>query len=77
MGKYLKYTHPASMKYSVSKAYELEELKKELGLEMIQVLFTPINFKWQDLTEKKSKKVEAKIKDEFDFKVKEAIEEKV
>jgi hypothetical protein len=49
MKKLLKYTHPAAMKYGTADTYELEELKKELDFEMIKVLFTPINFKWEDL----------------------------
>ncbi|MFA7204598.1 MAG: hypothetical protein WC188_12925 [Candidatus Caldatribacteriota bacterium] len=58
MKKLLKYIHPASMKYSVTDAYDLEELKKELSIEMIKILFTPIgNWSWQDLeTKKKSTK---------------------
>ena len=58
MNRYLlKYNHPSAMGYSVTKTYELEELKKELDLEMIQVLFVPVgNWKWEDLIEKKSNK---------------------
>jgi hypothetical protein len=51
--KHLKYTHPAAMKYSVNQVYELEMLKKELSLEMIKVLFEPIDFEWKDLEVKK------------------------
>ena len=59
MGKqYLKYNHPSAMKYDVNKTYELDELKKELDLEMIQVLFVPIGWDWKELEEKKIKKVE-------------------
>lgn len=54
--KYLKYNHPAAMKYDIKKTYELEELKKELDLETIQVLFMPIGWKFEDLVEKKIKK---------------------
>ncbi len=51
--KYLKYNHPAAMKYRVGKIYELEELKNELDIETIKRLFIPINFKWQDLETKR------------------------
>jgi len=51
--KYLKYNHPAAMKYNAKKVYELEELKKELDIETIKRLFVPINFKWQDLEPKR------------------------
>ncbi|MDD4779008.1 MAG: hypothetical protein PHT02_00195 [Tissierellia bacterium] len=51
--KYLKYNHPASMKYNINQVYELEELKKELSIEMIKVLFEPIDFKFEDLESKK------------------------
>jgi len=50
--KYLKYNHPSAMKYDVNKTYELEELKKELDLEMIKILFDPIGWNWGDLVEK-------------------------
>ena len=56
--KLLKYNHPSAMKYDVNKTYELDELKKELDLEMIQVLFVPIGWDWKELEEKKIKKVE-------------------
>jgi len=50
--KLLKYNHPSAMKYDVNKTYELEELKKELDLEMIKILFDPIGWNWGDLVEK-------------------------
>ena len=50
--KYLKYNHPSAMKYDVNKTYELDELNKELVLEMIKVLFVPIGWAWEDLVEK-------------------------
>jgi hypothetical protein len=57
--KYLKYSHPSAMKYKISQTYELEELKQELSLEMIKVLFEPANFEWTDLEPKKHiKKIE-------------------
>ena len=43
------------MKYDVNKTYELDELKKELDLEMIKVLFAPIGWEFVDLEEKKIK----------------------
>jgi len=62
--KYLKYIHPAAMKYDLKKSYELDELKKELDLDMIKVLFIPVNFKWDDLEIKnKSIKIEEKKED--------------
>jgi len=53
--KLLKYNHPSAMKYDVNKTYELDELKKELDLEMIQVLFEPVGWEWEDLEKKKIK----------------------
>jgi len=53
--KLLKYNHPSAMKYDVNKTYELDELKKELDLEMIKVLFVPIGWEWEDLEKKKIK----------------------
>jgi len=53
--KLLKYNHPSAMKYDVNKTYELDELKKELDLEMIKVLFAPIGWEFVDLEEKKIK----------------------
>ena len=50
--KILKYNHPSAMKYDVNKTYELDELKKELDFEMIQVLFEPVDWEWEDLVEK-------------------------
>ena len=62
--KYLKYTHPAAMKYDLKKLYELDELKEKLDLGMIKVLFTPVNFKWEDLDIKnKVIKIEEKKED--------------
>lgn len=54
--KYLKYNHPSATKYDKNKTYELEELKKELDLKAIQVLFVPIGWKFEELVEKKAKK---------------------
>jgi hypothetical protein len=51
--KLLKYNHASATKYSLNKTYELEELKKELSLEKIKILFQPINFEWKDLEVKK------------------------
>ena len=56
--KLLKYNHPSAMKYDVNKTYELEELKKELDLEMIKFLFDPIGWNWGDLEEKLVNKVD-------------------
>jgi len=53
--KYLKYTHPAAMKYDLKKLYELDELKEELDLDMIKVLFSPIDWDFEDLEENKKK----------------------
>jgi hypothetical protein len=58
MMRYLKYTHPASMGYDLNKSYKLEDLKKELELEVIQVLFTPINFQWEKASYNKKIKQE-------------------
>ena len=60
MIKLLKYSHPAvTNKYDLNKSYALDELQKELELEMIKVLFQPVNFEWKDLEVKKhNKKVE-------------------
>lgn len=46
--KELKYTHPASMGYYINKIYLLDELKKELSLDKIKILFTPIGWTWNE-----------------------------
>jgi hypothetical protein len=51
----LKYTHPADMGYNVKIPYELDEVKQKLSIDMIKVLFTPIDFKWSDLDKSKKK----------------------
>lgn len=48
MQKYLKYTHAASRGYSLQKQYTLDELKKDMDLEMIKIHFEPINFEWEE-----------------------------
>jgi hypothetical protein len=57
---FLKYTHPAAMKYEINKSYSLDELKLELSDDMIKVLFIPINFKWEDFEPKIEVKKEQK-----------------
>lgn len=58
MNKLLKYTHPAITNYDVNKNYLLEELKKDLSFEKIKLLFTPVNFNWDEENKlKKNKKV--------------------
>jgi hypothetical protein len=60
--KLLKYNHPSATKYSLNKTYELEELKRELSLEKIKILFQPVNFEWKDLeVKKKVQKLEEAI----------------
>lgn len=49
--KLLKYTHPALSKYDITKAYTLQELQSELSDEMIKVMFSPINFEWEEKKE--------------------------
>lgn len=49
MTKYIKYTHPAAMGYSAKMSYELDEVLELEGIERVRVLFTPVNFKWEDL----------------------------
>lgn len=61
MKKILKYTHPSANNYSITEVYGLEDLQQELDLEMIKVLFSPVNFEWSDLENKKKvNKVEEK-----------------
>jgi len=45
--KLLKYTHPAKSKFDLNKAYSLAELEKEMDVEKIKILFTPIDFEWK------------------------------
>ena len=47
MKKLLRYTHVAAMGYALDRFYELEELKKELDMDTIKVVFTPFNFEWE------------------------------
>lgn len=49
MTRYIKYTHPAAMGYSAKMSYELNEVLKSEKIDMVKTLFTPINFKWEDL----------------------------
>ena len=53
MNKLLKYNHPAKTKYNLDKLYTLDELKEELNMGQIKVLFTPINFDFDELDIKK------------------------
>lgn len=63
MTKILKYSHPSASKYNVNAVYILEELQKELSLEMIKVMFTPLNFKFGDLDIKKKKTILSPIEE--------------
>lgn len=54
---FLKYTHPAAMKYETNKSYTLEELQEELSDEMIKVLFAPVDFCWEDIEDTEEIKV--------------------
>ena len=56
MKKLLKYSHAAAMGYALDRFYELEELKKDLDLDTIKVVFTPFNFEW-DVTKPVVKEV--------------------
>lgn len=60
--KLLKYNHPASMGYDTKKVYNLEDLKKDLSLDKIKILFTPIGWKFEDLEKRtKVKKLDKEI----------------
>lgn len=67
--KKLKYTHPASCGYSAKKIYSLDELKDELDINMIKILFEPVDFTWDELES------ENDTKTEYSNEVKENIEE--
>lgn len=58
MIKLLKYMHPSATQYDPRVTYSLEDLKKELPLKRIKLLFEPINFDFDedDETDKKGKK---------------------
>lgn len=47
MSKLLKYTHAAAMGYMSDTLYDLEDIKKELPLDTIKIVFTPVNFEWE------------------------------
>jgi len=59
--KLLKYTHPALSKYDITKAYTLQELQSELSDEMIKVMFSPINFEWEEKKEISKKIVDKEV----------------
>lgn len=55
MNKFLKYSHPAmTNKYDLNELYSLDELQKDgLDLERIKILFSPVDWKFEDLEPKK------------------------
>ena len=55
---YLRYTHPSACGYDINKAYSLGELKKDLSMDMIKLLFTPIDGTWEKAIPKKTSKFE-------------------
>ena len=50
----LKYTHPSATHFNLNKVYTLDELKKEISLDMIKILFSPVD--GSEWTEEKPKK---------------------
>ena len=56
MSKLLKYTHAAAMGYMSDTLYDLEDIKKELPLDTIKIVFTPVNFEWEVPKEIKAEK---------------------
>lgn len=54
--KILKYNHPAAMGYDLTKTYDLDDLKKVWSLEMIKIIFEPVNFEWMELEHKDTAK---------------------
>jgi len=51
MNKLLQYTSPAAYIFETDKTYSLDVLENEyhLSMDMIKVLFTPVNFTWDDI----------------------------
>lgn len=47
--KYIKYTHAAYVGYDAGVLHILDEVVKKEGIERTKMLFTPIDFKWEDL----------------------------
>lgn len=63
----LKYIHPSACGYDINKLYTLGGLEKELTIDKIKILFSPINSSWDEIEKKKNKKVKlnkSKNKDE-------------
>lgn len=63
--KLLKYNHPARSKYDVRKTYALEDLRQELSDEDIKAMFVPVNFEWENESEKISVKEEKLVEEEI------------
>jgi hypothetical protein len=59
--KILKYIHPSVSKYDITKTYTLQELQSELSDEMIKVMFSPINFEWEEKKEISKKIVDKEV----------------
>lgn len=49
--KYVKYTHAAAIGYDANIAHKLDDVIAKEGIERVKALFTPVNFKWEDLNE--------------------------
>lgn len=64
--KTVKYIHPASNKFVANFTYDFDELVKDIGIEMVKIMFEPIDFKWEDLEIRKPKQkfVKEEILDE-------------
>lgn len=72
--KHLKYTHPAANEYSTTRLYRLDNLLKELDIKMIKVLFTPVDFTWDDLENKPKQKSNKRIAKNVDEKTDKGID---
>jgi hypothetical protein len=64
MTKYLVYTHSAKPPINIKIGiwYSLDELKSRFAIEYIKEFFSPSNFAWEDLNEKKSNDIKKEIK---------------
>ena len=56
--KTLKYTHPSLNKYDVNMTYLYDDLIKEMSEDMIRILFTPIDFEWEEKKEVSKKSID-------------------
>lgn len=46
--KRIKYTHPSNSGFEANKVYDLDEVLKTTSIELVKILFEPIDFLFED-----------------------------